>query len=296
MKNKHPHIVPAAITAILAAALAGLSTANATVIVDWGGSSITTASFNSFRNYTGGAITTGGSGTNPASGVFGGFSSGDPALISPSSNYTGGNFYGEVSFTRNPAWVAQDNSGLGADVENSTNPNRMVFKMGSATLNALVVWKQADFLNSLNTGNVGFDATSTVGININTLVEFNPGRVVIRLQGGSNDGYYISQSTPFNATGTKTASPTSLTWLAYDPATSLTTFGAVTNLLSGAQISHVTEVGFLFQSTGVLTSNAFRLDSFDVNAIAVPEPATWGLLAFSLTTVMVLRRRRARVA
>jgi hypothetical protein len=24
----------------------------------------------------------------------------------------------------------------------------------------------------------------------------------------------------------------------------------------------------------------------------VPEPATWGLLAFSLTTVMVLRRRR----
>ncbi|MFZ4778738.1 MAG: PEP-CTERM sorting domain-containing protein [Terrimicrobiaceae bacterium] len=24
----------------------------------------------------------------------------------------------------------------------------------------------------------------------------------------------------------------------------------------------------------------------------MPEPATWGLLAFSLTTVMVLRRRR----
>ena len=27
--------------------------------------------------------------------------------------------------------------------------------------------------------------------------------------------------------------------------------------------------------------------------VAVPEPATWALLAFSLTTVMVLRRRRA---
>jgi len=28
------------------------------------------------------------------------------------------------------------------------------------------------------------------------------------------------------------------------------------------------------------------------NLNVVPEPATWALLAFSLTTVMVLRRRR----
>jgi hypothetical protein len=26
--------------------------------------------------------------------------------------------------------------------------------------------------------------------------------------------------------------------------------------------------------------------------VAVPEPSTWALLAFSLTTVMILRRRR----
>jgi PEP-CTERM motif len=28
-------------------------------------------------------------------------------------------------------------------------------------------------------------------------------------------------------------------------------------------------------------------------AVTVPEPATWALLAFSLTTVVVLRRRRS---
>jgi hypothetical protein len=40
------------------------------------------------------------------------------------------------------------------------------------------------------------------------------------------------------------------------------------------------ETGTFAQATGDLGLNV------------VPEPATWALLAFSLTTVMVLRRRR----
>ena len=35
----------------------------------------------------------------------------------------------------------------------------------------------------------------------------------------------------------------------------------------------------------------FQIASLDL--VVVPEPATWALLAFSLTTVVVLRRRRA---
>ena len=40
------------------------------------------------------------------------------------------------------------------------------------------------------------------------------------------------------------------------------------------------------------TSFAYHNGSIDLTYTAVPEPATWALLAFSLTTVMVLRRRR----
>ena len=46
----------------------------------------------------------------------------------------------------------------------------------------------------------------------------------------------------------------------------------------------------------LLDFSATGVTAFDLNSsgylIAVPEPATWGLLAFSLTTVLVLRRRR----
>ena len=47
------------------------------------------------------------------------------------------------------------------------------------------------------------------------------------------------------------------------------------------------------QNTGGL-GNSSLPGSYDIALVAnaVPEPATWGLLAFSLTTVMVLRRRR----
>ena len=64
-----------------------------------------------------------------------------------------------------------------------------------------------------------------------------------------------------------------------------------------------TQKGFLTNTSGVWTGLADlgygdNQQSFTftqatgVLIVAVPEPATWALLAFSLTTVMVLRRRR----
>ena len=44
--------------------------------------------------------------------------------------------------------------------------------------------------------------------------------------------------------------------------------------------------------TGNSTTNAFSGSGNDLVLQAVPEPATWALLTFSMTTVMVLRRRR----
>jgi len=66
--------------------------------------------------------------------------------------------------------------------------------------------------------------------------------------------------------------------------------------------------GFTVTDLAMINSPGFTLDigfngsgwkingtDLEVQFSAVPEPATWALLAFSLTTVMVLRRRRTRL-
>ncbi|MEX0776463.1 MAG: PEP-CTERM sorting domain-containing protein [Phycisphaeraceae bacterium] len=257
-------LVPLSAVAVL---LAIACPAPAALIVDWGGNYVsTTVAFS------------GASGTNR-----GGFSSGDPLLISPTSSYTGGDFYGHV------AWTAAGQDGNYASVVNAT-ADRIEIKRYDTDLRSLILWRQGDFLNGLDSGNIGFDAGSTASMNINTLIQFDAGHLVIRLEGGSSDGYYISQETPFDGAGLKSANLTALTWLAYDPATSLTTFGTPVNLLSGGKISHVTEVGFYTRSNNSGSPNAFRLDSFEVTAALIPEPATLALLALGGT--MIFWRRR----
>lgn len=93
----------------------------------------------------------------------------------------------------------------------------------------------------------------------------------------------------------------------------LLTFG--TNLLEAADFSFTAGAGFAQNVSYILFSGGSVSGSFtsfavtdiggsgingnvalagsDIVLTTVPEPATWALLAFSLTTVMVLRRRRA---
>jgi hypothetical protein len=60
-------------------------------------------------------------------------------------------------------------------------------------------------------------------------------------------------------------------------------FGTNSSGLSASQLLKFTASGF----------NTFGLDS-NGYLTAVPEPTTWALLAFSMTTIMVMRRRRCR--
>ena len=52
------------------------------------------------------------------------------------------------------------------------------------------------------------------------------------------------------------------------------------------------QIDYNASSGGSNFSSEYLSSSSYVNITAVPEPATWALLAFSLTTVIVLRRRR----
>ncbi len=58
----------------------------------------------------------------------------------------------------------------------------------------------------------------------------------------------------------------------------------MTVVVSSGDVLNLATLGGVGEARGFLNS---------VQIVAVPEPSTWALLAFSLTTVLVLRRRRA---
>lgn len=74
----------------------------------------------------------------------------------------------------------------------------------------------------------------------------------------------------------------SLTINNWQSGTDLLRFGTTSGGLTSGQLANITFTGF---GTGA------QIDSLGY-VTAIPEPATWGLIAFSLTTVMILRRRR----
>jgi autotransporter-associated beta strand protein len=81
---------------------------------------------------------------------------------------------------------------------------------------------------------------------------------------------------------------TSYSWLFVDAGASITGFSASQFVLDATAFQNP-HTGNFSISQGIGVND----DKLYINYTAVPEPATWALLAFSLTTVMVLRRRRA---
>ena len=57
--------------------------------------------------------------------------------------------------------------------------------------------------------------------------------------------------------------------------------------------ANMASASWSFDPSSIIQTNNGTYKSVYLDVTAVPEPATWALLAFSLTTVMVLRRRRS---
>lgn len=252
--------------------LGPVTPASATLIVDWGG------------EYTSGSSQM----------LPGGFSGTTPLEATPATGYDSGGtsarFYGQLA-TTDPAGITQ------MDVVNGT-PDRFQFKTANnSAYEALVLWLSQDFLGAAQNQAVALpSASDTVVMNINTHAAIDPTRLVV--QRGAD--YYISDGFT-STTGLVQVDPTALSWYHYDPSVSLDFNAAdaipgndaTSTVVVGGQIPGVTAVG-LFSSRSAVTSqgNALRFDRFEVNAIVVPEPATWALAMAGMIALFPLLRRR----
>jgi hypothetical protein len=272
--------------ALLSSAFALPSISQAALIVDWGGD---------YVNST--LVAFSGSFTNSSTGSgYGGFLAGEnPIELTPSSGYTGGRIYGSILELTNVGASLGSVNGVGGT--GATDLMLLKSDTGSAAA-FLILWQQADFLTlGANSGNVSFDATSSVRLNTTSYTAQNAtdsGRLVIRLTNGS---YYISERVFTDASNRTVSNLTGLNFFNYAPATSLGvdngSLGVAASILSSGSITGITSVGFYFESD--TAANAVRITDFEVNAIVslIPEPSTYALLAGGLTFAIGLCRRRA---
>ncbi len=207
--------------------------------------------------------------TSAAGFQSGGFTGGDPNILSPASGYTGPAFYGTSSD--------------GGSVANfsTASPDRIT---PTASVGADFLWLFLDdnYLAGFN----GFTASDTVTLNQPVVGGFTESRLILRV----GTSYYASSTAVFSDSGT--VNPTSLSYVTYDPATSLDTFGSAATIVSGGEILNVTEVGIFSESAGTGVS---RWNQFTVNmSVPVPEPTTSVMLLIGgFGMAYMMRRRRA---
>jgi hypothetical protein len=237
------------------------------LVVDWGG------------NYVSGDVQM----------QEGGFVDGDPLVLSPATSYTGtsARFHGAVAITgtRTRATIVQNNG----------SNDRLQLKSsdaGGGVASYLFLWDKGDFLNGMNSESAGFSSTDTITISLATYAQFSPGRIVIQ-QGSS---YYVSEAV-FNAATSFTVNPTGLDWFNYDPtgwsatnAATLSTIGSAASPVFGGMLSNITEVGFLFTSNDS-SSNAVRVQNFEVTMSVIPEPTAAVLCAGGLLFLLPRRKK-----
>jgi len=157
---------------------------------------------------------------------------------------------------------------------------------------------------TLSVGNSpGSGTFATLNLAGTTLTEFNTGALPTN-PGTDFDTINVTAALSYGGelrlsfAGAIDNSATAFDLFAFGAVTPSNSFSSVTLYNTGGQVG-----GSLVNSSGIWSGIAnlgygTGMQSFSFNQstgdliVAVPEPSTWALLAFSLTTVMVLRRRR----
>ena len=282
---------------ILGLATVGISSATASVIVNWGGDYVTTGNVN-YNNAGNRAVSAVANAYPSGTGRSKSVSWNESTQLSPTASYSGtsATFYGGYFDSHDGTVTTAGSITATARITNSGTTDQLYYRFqtpSDATKTTVNVgggisWLKSDFL-SFSAGTPSFDSTSSLSMNIATI----SGSAAVRWAVKEGSQWYIS-NTSYTTNGAKSLSGVSLTgetWLAFDPAT--VNMLQPTGSYAAQTFSNITGVGYFGWAnlTGsAATTTDIVLTSFAVDA--VPEPATWALLVGSLTTVMILRRRR----
>lgn len=272
------------ILTLAAMAAVGVTSASATMVINFGGDYVN-------ANQAGSRSWTGGGGGNYV------VTYNDSSALSPTSGYNGTTYYG-AGFRGNWTLSAAGNTNV-VSAADGTN-DAIQFDNGSGTsavdtgFAGLVYFKKTNFSgggdsNQVNiTSNSSFTARGTNAQNTGALEV----RWVLQL---ADLSYAISAANPStfgnsnSYTNITSGDLTSLNWFSYDPSTSIMGIGSNKTMT----FTDIRQVGVWFGDTTNSVNARYqgRLSGFTADVTVVPEPATWALLAGGLTALVVFRRR-----
>ena len=154
--------------------------------------------------------------------------------------------------------------------------------------------------NSISVANGGFIAPGDGGIGTLTLNGANTGAAVLSLASGAKLTFELNSGLQSDRIALLSGATNDIVF----GGSNAINFSDLTagSLAHGAYTLFTADVAGAYSGFGNLsigtglgayTGSTLQVVGNNIMLNVVPEPATWGLLAFSLTTVMVLRRRRA---
>ncbi len=157
-------------------------------------------------------------------------------------------------------------TGVWAPQMNATAPNdarfNVLFEIGSGV--------------SFDDWNVSFNyGTASTSLVWNSNTALQNGTADVDIYSVAGDGTLTLTGLTFTGTSIAGASPLA----------SLDADNSATSLASGTYLLSIS-------LTGKTLAQRYTIDNLVVSAVVVPEPATWALLAGSMTTLLVFRRRR----
>jgi hypothetical protein len=193
---------------------------------------------------------------------------------------TNGNIYGGLITTWSP-----DKTYAPIVRQNLTNLQVLVSSSGTNsdnTCKGMFVWKKEDFISGGSSMQLGFNPGDALSVNMVAAGDTRSVRLVVAQAGQ----YYVSAANwaPAATYLNFTTNATQTTWAPISTNDySIGTFAAL-------NVTNIQAVGVYFNMERAGNQAIFSVSDFQVNATAIPEPATLGLFVIAGGMVMFMRK------